>query len=174
MRHVVIEGMDGSGKTTLVNRLTKEWRMQVHPRSTPSVGGPPVDLDDWADMSFGFEPGIFDRHCLISEPIYGPVCRFGMVGRFNDGRWLAQSRVRLAGISLVIFCEPAWSTVCRNIQDQDQMAGVKENALELYTRYTRARKAWTGPAVRYDYTAHTAETTLAYARSQLEIPCRTA
>jgi hypothetical protein len=154
MRHIVVEGPDGSGKTNLVNDLVKHTGRPVHPRSTPSVGGPPPDLDLWVEREFARDkqPGIYDRHSVISEPIYGPICRGFVPGAFSSPLWLNKQRARLANMSVVVFCLPPWSDVFANIMSGTHMAGVRENGYEIYMAYNAVYKAWPGAAVLHDYT----------------------
>lgn len=154
MRQIVIDGCDGTGKTNLVNDLMKELDLPVHPRSTPSVGGPPADLDDWVEREFKRDKpiGIYDRHAVISEPIYGPICRGTMPGLFNNRQWLREQRMKLAYSSIVVFCIPPWSDVWTNIRNGTHMDGVEANAYRIYQQYDFAHKTWPGPVVLHDYT----------------------
>lgn len=169
MRHIIVEGMDGTGKTKLVGQLAAALEMPIHPKAVPSTGGPPADLDDWVEKSVSLTAGIFDRHAAISEPIYGPVIRGTMPGRFNDRQWLFRMRRDLAQRSIVVWCQPPWSVVYHNIMHGPvQMDGVLRYGYVLYTAYVTARQRWrNGPAYVYDYTRTDLETLTSRLRREI-------
>lgn len=147
MRHIVVEGADGSGKSNLVRDLVAALGLPIHPRSTPSVGGPPANLDQWVEREFRRPKvqGIYDRHALVSEPIYGPIIRGAMPGMFNDKTWLETCRGRLAHQSVFVFCIPPYMNVADNVLDGDlshHMAGVAEpdNLYAIYQAYAMTAK----------------------------------
>ncbi len=68
--NIVIEGPDNSGKSTLARILDKHVPLlSIHPGD-----GPPRDLEEIIRRAFRYlklENKIFDRHPIVSEPIYG-------------------------------------------------------------------------------------------------------
>jgi|SRR5688500_7895161 len=156
MRDIVVEGCDGTGKTNLVNRLVKHLGLPIHPRACTSEGGPVPNLDEWVEKELlrAHEPGIYDRHPLISEPIYGPIIRGSLKGKFNDPAWLIGNRKALADKVIVVWCDPGWSAVQHNLAmtESNQMAGVTRHSYGIYHAYLRSRKAWPGLSWTYDYT----------------------
>jgi len=74
MRHfVVIEGIDNSGKSTLTQELSRRF-----PQYKVQLGeGPPRDgenINDRIRRYHGYEGDwIFDRHPVVSQPIYGRI-----------------------------------------------------------------------------------------------------
>lgn len=164
LRHIVVEGVDGSGKSTLIRELAN-WRAAdagtphftlPGKRSSSSTGGPVADLDKWVEQDALVmpwrPPTIYDRHPLISEPIYGPICRNILPGRFNSPTWLGMYRARLAGYVLVIWCSPPLEEIVKNVTKSEQMAGVTENVIPLANAYRRTSMVWPGVQLRYDYT----------------------
>lgn len=173
IRHIIVEGCDGTGKTNMVNRIAK-WRrpkvlltdtppptfphFSVHERASTSIGGPVPDLVDWVRKDVATmadqPPSVYDRHPLISEPIYGPICRNAVPGSFNDGVWMATTRSLVAHYCAVIWCVPPWRDVARNIaaSADNQMSGVTINARRIYDAYDRASRVWPGVSIRWDYT----------------------
>lgn len=172
IRHVIVEGMDGTGKTNLVNYLLQAFPMLTpHPRASTSTGGPVPELDWWVindtTTTHRAAPSVYDRHPIISEPIYGPVCRGKVPGRFNDARWVADMKRRLALASVMILCAPPWDTVKANLENEDidHMEGVRKHAHSLYMAY--AWVDWPGIQIRYDYSRHSKDMIADYMRSIL-------
>lgn len=161
MRHIVVEGPDGAGKTNLVKDIVAALGLPVHPRSTPSVGGPPPHLDMWVEREFrrAKTQGIYDRHALVSEPIYGPIVRGRVPGLFNDRTWYETSLDRLAYQAVFVFCLPPYMEIANNVLDNpsEHMAGVAdpENLYAIYELYNLAAKRFETrrfSVVIHDYT----------------------
>lgn len=165
-RHVIVEGMDASGKDTLITALLTMKaqfhddlpHFELHERASTSLGGPVPLLDEWVEDDLDHmtdnRPYVYNRHPLISEPIYGPVTRGHMLGRFTDPSWIKHSRELAARHCMVVFCRPPFSTVRANLArtPHGHMPGVMENASRLYDRYDDYMVQWPGRSVIYDYT----------------------
>jgi hypothetical protein len=107
---IILEGPDGSGKTTLAGRIVEEFGMEY--RRPPeallsSTHGPAPDLVDWWRNELrrpGDErkAGVYDRTFWISEPIYQavsarqPMCTTEEVWRGIADLW--------AEDPILIFC----------------------------------------------------------------------
>lgn len=141
---VIVEGPDGSGKSTLVKRLAEELGIKVHPRACTSDNGiDPATLRDWVDRDLhpSSAGGLYDRHPLISEPIYGPIIRGHMADGFQDLVWLgtAMTKFRI-NTDLLIFCLPPWPFVQTNVEHNHEgttahLQGVLKNSQALYEMY---------------------------------------
>lgn len=146
--------MDGTGKTTLVNRLSHELNLPIHERASTSVGGPVPNVYEWAlrDVAgWDNQPlALYDRHPLVSEQIYGPVVRGIIDPNFHgdDELWTA-----FAKRVLVIFCDTSWDNVQSNLMqdEKSQMPGVMDNAKRLFLVYRTYARVFDGIKVRYDY-----------------------
>lgn len=70
--HIIVEGPDNSGKTTLVNFIAPRMGFQI-----VKGEGPPASAEEWVERMKRPSPtyAIFDRHTAVSEPIYGPILR---------------------------------------------------------------------------------------------------
>jgi len=80
MRPIIVEGPDGSGKSTLVAKLSRDLNLPIH-----HPGGPPINRDEFTHRlnfySQNRDKFIFDRAPHISELIYPKaVGRLGVVG----------------------------------------------------------------------------------------------
>jgi tRNA uridine 5-carbamoylmethylation protein Kti12 len=78
---IVVEGPDNSGKSTLIKQLRQDFGIRL---ISPVAQGPTRSLKDLYDRSFYILNSvtkardsrvIVDRINLISEEIYGPICR---------------------------------------------------------------------------------------------------
>lgn len=121
---IIVEGPDGGGKTTLLKRLAKDLDLKIAPRVVNRKAEPMVDLVQWVHLNLrqGFQPMLFDRHRLISEPIYGPALRNSIQTGFDDPIWLNEALFRLyfRVKPVVIYCLPPFDVVWENVmKDED-------------------------------------------------------
>ena len=121
---IVVEGPDGAGKTQLVMRLCQQFQMSVEPRvvdsSTNPIGG--ISLKQWVDEDLLAWPraAIYDRHRLISEPIYAPIMRGRLADGFEDSIWFIRQLGHFwKARPLVIYCLPPVEEVVRNVTRSD-------------------------------------------------------
>jgi hypothetical protein len=115
---IVVEGPDGAGKTTLINQLVELTGLPVAPRVVSKEAKAMVDLVQWVadNLDAGWQPTIFDRHRLISEPIYGPIFREQPMEGFSNPLWfLDRLRSFYELEPLIIYCLPPLSTIYANI-----------------------------------------------------------
>lgn len=148
---VIIEGMDNSGKTTLVNYLATEILCGVIRSPGPHTG---EFLATWILLQnerLKVQPILFDRHPLISEKIYGVVLRSrNALAIYGD---LMQYFRSLN--PLIIYCRPPISNIL-DFGDRDQMEGVKETATILLDKYDYTMNLMRDEGfsiVTYDYTS---------------------
>lgn len=154
---IIIEGPDGSGKTRLQGMLSKALALPLHERASDSIKGPVKNLSTWVynDVStLETQPlSIYDRHPLISEFIYGPICR-----SYLDPNMLSPAIPmmidQLAKKSLVIFCRPPNREIMTNVNRSgpQQMPGVVTHAMGITYAYDAMRLFWKGDQIGFDYT----------------------
>jgi len=154
LHHVVVEGPDGAGKTTLIQRILDAMPIKLHDRFSTSVGGPMDSLaqrvsDDISTLFNPDPPYLYDRHPIISEPIYGPVIRGKVPESFRSFSWTLARRGEVAHNCLVVLCLPSLGLVRDNVARNDQMPGVVEHIDEIWSRYNAMM--WPGAMVRYNY-----------------------
>ena len=154
---VILEGPDGSGKTTLAGALTRKRGCNYSIVKT----GPPRPYYDVAvaylDAIYAAlarpDSTVFDR-LHIGERIYGPLLRGE--DRMGDDGLAAIERVMLThGVALII-CLPPWETLVAGWRSKDDLLKDEAQLRHVYDAY--CREAARLKIVPYDWTAPDAET----------------
>jgi len=177
-RHVIIEGPDGAGKSTLVKWLTPILDVPVARRISDSLKGvkgknlaryvdadmsqwanyassdPVINRSAFADMSANTPSRLYDRYPLISEPIYGLHVRKAPQAEFMTN-WYRDAWARfLAHDPLIIWCLPPYEEVAKHVHPSRDMDGVWRNISQLYQAYRLEAMKFPGRSFVYDYTIH--------------------
>lgn len=133
---VILEGPDGSGKTTLARRLLKGTKL---PTILVQRSGPPdkketiTQMAAWinAQCHWGLNV-IADRHPIISDAIYGEILR-------NEHHWsISDAAHALTGHGqpvLLVYCRPPVHVIDRSARVEEQLDGVHSNLLRLIAMY---------------------------------------
>jgi hypothetical protein len=162
---IIVEGPDGAGKTSLIDRLKAELHLPVHERSansdssatmnTESTRGANLAMWAYKDVTTMDDQvmAIYDRHCLISEFVYGPIVR-----GYLDPNMLAPPvhfLIReMAKRCLVIFCRPPDKNVIENTNhDVESGQVVGDHHTRIAYGYDALKMFWPGENMRFDYTA---------------------
>lgn len=133
---IVIEGFDGAGKTTLIQRLQLDLPYHLILRTS----GPPPDSESLYRALGVFEKvstysGLIltDRHPEISESIYGPTLR--------GSSFLVQPP-QLNNTTGLVYCRPTINeTFFRNL-GKGHIDGVTEKTRDLIFAYDRFMETW--------------------------------
>jgi len=146
---IIVEGMDNTGKTTLIKNLVSEFKLDVRGSPSHLVGTPQLMLwvEDEIEIKYD-KPPIYDRWPLISEEVYGPMLRGSSdaEGRFIG--WAARM------CALIIYCKPPIEKIL-NFGTRAQMEGVITHGKLLVKEYDKVMKRYAQQGwgvVMYDYT----------------------
>lgn len=163
---IIIEGPDGSGKTTLAHalceQLDREYR-RPPPEVLDSAMGPQGDgLPTWWDSELSMLPSyhkqyIYDRCFYISDPIYQMAQPERKL--LVPGDRLMRGTHKLWAIEpIIIFCLPDFEVQLSNVRQESRprLAGVSDRALEkisnaYWSFYSLWDQALFGNVRRYNY-----------------------
>jgi hypothetical protein len=159
---IVVEGPDGAGKTTFIELLKGYTNLEVAPRVVSKDAEAMVDLREWVheNVRAGWQELIFDRHRLISEPIYGPVLREEFEPGFSSLSWFyAMLEKFYACKPVIVYCLPPFDVVWKNVMSDDDNRIFHTNGRALRQIWSAyLNKACTDYALNkhiiiYDYTS---------------------
>lgn len=108
---IIIEGPDGSGKTTLAEKLSRQTGYPVVHRSQPKTEEEKKQM--LASYLGAIETGkniIFDR-CWYSEMVYGPVMRDESVISYPEMYFIEEKLTKHG--ALIIYCTDKPKTLWR-------------------------------------------------------------
>lgn len=160
---VVVEGMDGSGKTSLVNKILSGLGSDTS-YLVRNDRGPDRDLRTfWLD-SLGDNPvgrvAVHDRF-FYPEVIYGPILRNKIS---VEGGTIEYVSKYLRNFAYLIYCRPPTSIIAAGVQVEEQWPGVRENFIRLLDQYDDTmmmESQWYQDRfLRFDWTADEAEAEL--------------
>ncbi len=136
---LIVEGPDGSGKSTLVRYLRDRIGWPVASRVVDKDTNAMVDITEWTkeNLAKGFHPMIYDRHRLISELVYGPIMRRSSeFPEFYNDRWLIPAVSDFWDAEpWVIMCLPPLSQVISNLEGDEDNKAVIDYIDQLYRGY---------------------------------------
>lgn len=135
MSIIVVEGVDGSGKSTLMENarlaIKKRYFVLVRHSCRPLHIRDAIHFKNMAESFAG--DIIVDRHPFISEPIYGPILRNeNLVGEYSPREINDNLR---STVDRIIYCRPPFPEIEKNIERLPQLAGVKDKLTQLVEAY---------------------------------------
>src|SRR5438105_13425965 len=124
---IIVEGPDGSGKTTLANKLSDVYDLMYRrpPAATlSSTHGPGDGLVEWWGSELGKTPshlnhGVYDRCFFISDPIYQQAQSDRPL--LLSGHELVRGIMRLWNVEpIIIFCLPPFEVQLANVKRDER------------------------------------------------------
>ena len=156
---IVLEGFDGTGKTTAAKAIIERFPGYTYYKPVPSSGPTEKSGEEMVLATMELfervkngEYIVADRLHMVSEVIYGPVCRKQSKIDIKQFSLMRQELMKLDVV--IIYCRPPFDVVHNFlITDQEQqMSGVLANAERLYSRYKIFFFLFKFPVWVYDYT----------------------
>jgi GTPase SAR1 family protein len=138
---IIVEGPDGAGKTTLVNRIMEEEQasgLQLMPRAVSKQAQSLTQIDDYIEeeLAKGFGLRLYDRFALLSSPCYAMLPNRTFAGRMFEAEWLRAQYHRFLTIDpVIIVCLPSLTTVRRNTHTGDDNLVVQKDIETIYINY---------------------------------------
>ena len=130
---IIVEGMDNTGKTTLIEKLHKNLGFPI----IKSLGNATQEAHvGWLiDLLHKHEENdhvLVDRCPLISEFVYGPLIRHRNVMWSIAQDWWDE--LLKIGV-IVIYCRPSRDTILGTLTEREQMEGVVSQGTKLLDTY---------------------------------------
>lgn len=115
---IIIEGPDGSGKTTLAKQLSRQTGYKVIHRTRPkSEEEKAVMMDEYLRVIRSRDNMIFDRS-WYSEMVYGPVMRDASVISYQQMYDLERQLAEVG--ALIIYCTDTKSVMWTRCQERGE------------------------------------------------------
>lgn len=152
MTTILVEGCDGSGKSTLIehargNQKDHYFLIARASRYQPSIK---TALNYLAWIKHCPYDLVLDRLHFVSDRVYGPILRNEDVFKALPLSFGTQS------MNLIIYCRPPLTTVLANLSGKKHLAGVAEQAERIYNAYDEVMAGINNLGItrvlRYNYT----------------------
>ena len=140
---ITVEGLDSTGKTTLIEQLVKDFPgLKV----IPSIGNKHDVLEirrqalDWPNYDrqdyVSAQVHIADRCRLISEMVYNPVLKTRGLA-ISASEFLDVTRRWLEFPQLIVYCFRSKDRLLKTLHNEEQLSGVEEHLDELSLQYSK-------------------------------------
>ena len=153
---IIVIGCDNTGKTSLVNHISKEFNIPISPRfhSLPPKGKQWLEWYEFIKENFQEnEQVVFDRF-FIDEFIYGPLFRGGYT--IGIDRMAELTNLMLTAQPLVIYTHVSVEQNKKSFDDREQYIE-KSDIDKVMSEYIFKLKSWPlnqlYNLVRFNYTA---------------------
>jgi hypothetical protein len=152
VRHVIIEGPDGAGKTTLARQLCHQLTLGYHHEGPPPTNVPA--LEHYARLLVEAKrPTLFDR-LHLGETVYGPLLRGG--SRLDARGLRLMNRLIRGQGTTVVLCHPLWETTLRNTKGRKELiedVDIRQRAYDCWTMVAASSRFNVDNTMVHDYEA---------------------
>jgi hypothetical protein len=155
---IILEGVDGSGKTTLAKELAQRYNAEIHHEGPPPKfmnhrvrRRPSLTLGHYASIlqSMRGKNVILDRWAL-GERVYGPILR--KKDKLGADGWTLLNRLIMASGAYQVLCMPPYKVCLANWRSRHGELIKDETAYrKTYEKYAELAVT-TAPDIIYDYT----------------------
>jgi ABC-type cobalamin/Fe3+-siderophores transport system ATPase subunit len=136
---LIVEGPDGAGKSTLIRSLYLVTGWPTAPRVVSKDTEAMTNLKVWTErnVAAGFQEVIFDRHRLISDPVYDSIMRVKSPRpEVYDLGWYINTMTQFWALKpMVIMCLPPLKRIQKNLIDDPDNAKVYPYIDRVYRGY---------------------------------------
>jgi thymidylate kinase len=169
---IIVEGGDGTGKTTLAEELAETYGAEYE-----HVGPPRTDMTPFAEhieyafvLSEQYGSVVFDRFhlgCFAYGPIWRPENDIDGIGDFRRADWELFEHL-ISSRCLLVMCDPGWQVVEANLSGRDgtqPLAEFESDPAKVTAVYDRFRKAYEFSIldkIMYDYNDPTSRDRLTF------------
>jgi thymidylate kinase len=133
MKRIIVEGIDGSGKSTVIHMLLERVAgvRLVEGFKHSGFSSYPVWLNSQLNGSPSPSTPIHDRF-FYSELVYGPILR----QRIDVTPHTYEETIRqLRRSAMLIYCRPPLKIIRKSSTVKPQMEGVDDNLAKIYEEY---------------------------------------
>ncbi len=148
MKPIVVEGMDHTGKSTLIYPLADKlsaWVAKNHDKKMNHG-----QIQSWHTfLTYSPHLIIADRHPVISDYVYGNVIRGFSPASLQMAEFYRPDMY-------LVYCRPPTAVVMNTLAGKKHMEGVLDHAAELLLKYDELMNRLQ-PDFIFDYTENTLE-----------------
>jgi len=152
MSIIVVEGCDGSGKSTLIERARENQKDRYFLKIQASRYPPNVKTAllylNWIKRRPELDI-ILDRFHFISDRVYGPILR--KENLFHE----FPLHFGLHDIAVVVYCRPTRDKIIENVMKATHLSGVREHIEALIDGYDNLMRSITemkiATVINFDY-----------------------
>lgn len=137
MKHVVLEGPDGAGKTTLARAICSHFKMEYHHEGPPPADGSLVDHYEHL-LLHSAVPTVFDR-LYLGELVYGPLLRGA--SRLSHADVHRLTMVSFNSAIPIFVCLPPLETCLANNRYKNELIKDEEQRRTAYASWQELSKS---------------------------------
>lgn len=152
---LIVEGPDGSGKTTLIERLERRLNLPREPRAVSHEAKVLTDMAVWThqELNRGFGNRLYDRFNLISSPFYSMLPDPTFAGKMLEPEWLREAWQKFRQVGpMIIICLPPKEVVIRNVKADANNLVVQSDIETIWNLYHNFAAQYPFISMVWDYT----------------------